>query len=261
MAEIRKTSAPSDRGKTKFICLYLTWDAALNARKRPHANDSTYTPKQRTELGDTLLRLGLAHCTATAPVDWQIGRSAAGGPIVRPNQAPKHDLQLSLSHSGDYLVAGICNAATIGIDIERIRKRRFSEIAQHLDWPRVTWTPPESLQTDGFYHLWTLWEAAIKSCSTDSATVPETIFNLIVSELTVGVPAATPTHDWFAGSWRCPNTFWLSVITGSPEISDIRLFLVNGLKSAQLTPQISEITSDDGLLDPEIFRQKQAKLT
>ena len=178
--------------------------------------------------------------------------------MVQQTRVPEYDLQLSVSHTDEYLVAGICNAATIGIDIERHRKRRFLDIAQHLDWPRATWDPPESLQADGFYHLWTLWEAAIKSCSVDSATGAEAIFELIIPELSIGVPTAIPAHDWFAGSWQCPNTFWLSVITDSPEIPDIRLFLVNGLKSARLTPQINEIASDDGLLDPEIFRQEHA---
>lgn len=254
MTEIRKTKAPSNRGKTKFICLYLAWDAALNTRKRPHTDDGAYTREQRTELGHTLLRLGLAHCTGTAPVDWRIGRSATGRPMVQQNQPPKHDLQLSLSHSGDYLVAGICDAAAIGIDIECDCRRRFTEIAQHLDWPRETWDPPNTLQAGGFYHLWTLWEAAIKSRSVDSATVPGSIFKLIVPELIVGKPAAALMQGWFARSWQCPGAFWLSVIANCPGEPDIRLFVVNGLKSANDRQHINEFVADDGLLSPEIFR-------
>jgi len=238
-----------DQGNSKLISLYLVRDAALIVRNRPNGDGDAGIREQRTELGDALLRLGLAHCTGTVATDWQIGRSAAGGPVVLQN-----DLHLSLSHSGDYLVAGICNAAPIGIDIERHQERPFTKIAQHLDWPGGTWDPPGSLKADGFYHLWTLWEAAIKSCSSMSGVQAESVFRLIIPALTAGTPDTMPAQDWLAGSWQCPGRFWLSIIAADSEVPDIRLFVVNGLESAKQMLQISEITNDDGILDPEIFQ-------
>ena len=253
MAETSKTTAPLDRGNTNFICIYLMRDAALNVHNCPDPDNDAGAREYRAEHGDTLLRLGLAHLTGTAPADWQIGRSAAGGPTVHQNQATQNLLHLSLSHSGNYLVAGICNAAPIGVDIERHRKRQFTEIAEHLDWPGAVRNPPGSLQADGFYHLWTLWEAAIKACSTEPGTLAASIFKLIIPELAVGTPNARSTQDWFARSWQCPANFWLSVIAGCPVAPDIRLFLVHGLKSAKQTPQFREIANEDGFLDPQIF--------
>ena len=260
MTETRKTTAPLNRGDSRFFGVYLARDAAINARNRRYADGNTITREQRTELGHILLRLGLAHSTGTAPDDWQIGRSASGGPVVLQSQVPQKDLHLGLSHSGDFLVAGICNAAPIGIDIERYRKRQFTEIAQHLDWPPVTWDPPGLLQADGFYHLWTLWEAAIKSCSTKPGVLAASVFKRIIPELAIGTPNATQTQESFARSWQCPEDFWLSVIAGHPDVQDIRLFVVNGLKSAHQTPQISEIANDNGLLDPDIFGQEQSEM-
>jgi len=259
MAEIRKTSDPSDRGASKFVRLYLLKDAALNVRNRRHANDVADTRKQRTERGDALLRLGVAHCTGTAPMDWKIGRSPVGRPTVEQGQVAKDDLRLSLSHSGEYIVAGICNATTIGVDIERQVKRRFTQIARHLDWPRGTWDPPNTLQASGFYHLWTLWEAAIKCCSADSGVLSKSVFNLIIAELTAGTPTTTLTQGWLASSWQCPNHFWLSIITAFSEVPEIQLFLVNGLKSAKQAPQISQMANDSGFLNPERLRQEHAE--
>lgn len=259
MAEIRKTGAPLNSENAQLISLYLVRDAALNVRNHTNADHGAYTRERRTELAEALLRLGLAHRTGTTPADWQVSSSAAGGPVVEQKQAPEHGLRLSLSHSGEYLVAGICNAAKIGIDIERHCTRRFTDIARYLDWPRVTWDPPGTLRVDGFYHLWTLWEAAIKSCSGDSTTVPASVFKLIIPELAVGTPATAFAQDWFAISWLCPDAFWLSTIVVYREEPEVRLFLVNGLESTKQTPQFSEFVADDGLLDPEIFRREPAE--
>ena len=255
MAETSKTTAILDQGNKSFICIYLVRDAALNVRNCPDPDSEAGAREYRAEHGDALLRLGLAHLTGTAPADWQIGRAPAGGPIVRQNQATQNLLHLSLSHSGNYLVAGICTAAPIGVDIERHRKRRFTEIAEHLDWPGVVRDPPVPLQADSFYHLWTLWEAAIKVCSTEPGTLAASVFNLIIPGLAVGTPNARSTQDWLARSWQCPGNFWLSVIAGCPVAPDIRLFLVDGLESAEETTQIHEIANDNGILDPQIFHQ------
>ena len=266
MADLRKTRTRPAQPNKKSISLYLLCDAALNLRNRPNTNAHTirparYTWEQRTELGNDLLRFGLTHHTGATPTDWQIDRPSGGGPIIQQNHPSEHDLKVSLSHSGEYLVAGICNAATIGIDIERDSERRFSDIAQHLNWPRATWDPPGVLKADSFYHLWTLWEATIKSCSADSGTLPESVFRLIAPEFTAGRPSASLTQDWFADSWRCPGHFWLSIVANCPQVPEIRLFLVNGLKSARQAPQICQIANDDGCLSPEIIRQEQSAMT
>ena len=256
MAETRKTRTPLDRDYPGFICLYLVRDAAPNERNRTRIDADSGSRAQRSEFGDTILRFGLAHCTDTRPDNWQIRRSEVGGPMVQKSPLEQHRFHLSLSHSGDYLVAGICNAAPLGIDIERNCERRFTEIARHLEWPEMTWAPRGSLPADGFYHLWTLWEASIKSCSTEPGAVAESVFKRIVTELNVGMPHNIRTHDWFARSWQCPEHFWLSAVTPNMNISDSRLFVVNGLTSVNKTPQINEITNDEGFLDPKIFEHE-----
>jgi phosphopantetheinyl transferase len=259
MPETSKTAAPLERGNTNIIGIYLVRDAALNVRNCLDPDNDAGAREYRAGHGDTLLRLGLAHLTGTALLDWQIGRSAAGGPIIQQSQVTQNHLHLSLSHSGNYLVAGICNAAPIGVDIERHRNRRFTEIAEHLEWPGVVRDPPGSLQADGFYHLWTLWEAAIKACSTEPATLAAAVFNSIMSGLAAGTPNARSTQDWFARSWQCPGNFWLSVIAGCPVAPDIRLFLVDGLESANRTTQIGEIANEDGVLNPQIFHHEPSE--
>jgi len=263
MKDNRKTRPPSNRGNTASVSLFLVRDAGLNVRNRPKSHARVgrverYSPEQRAKLGNALLQLGLAHHTGTAAVDWQITRSANGRPIVQKHLTTECDMQLSLSHSGEYLVAGICNAAIIGIDIERHCKRRFSDIARHLDWPQALWDPPGSLDAEGFYHAWTLWEAAIKSGSAESRPPAESVFKLLITGHDVGTPGAILKQNGFAYSWRCANHFWLSIITAHRKTPDIRLFLVNGLKSAGQSLQISEIASALGHLDPQIFQREQS---
>lgn len=255
MKEKRKTGTPPNRENTARVSVFMTrgtvaWGIRTGRDSRA----------QQRKLGEALLRLGLAHHTRTAPSDWLIGRLASGGPTVRQSPEPAHELRVSLSHSGRYLVAGVFNGETIGIDVERCRTRRFAEIARHLDWPRAVWSTDGRLCANRFYHAWTLWEAAIKACSDESRRAAESVFGNIILALTLGTPCQVVERPWFAGRWRYRDRFWLSIVGTGPHAPDIRLFEVNRLNSDPWTPQIHEIATTNGHLSPEIFQREEAAL-
>jgi hypothetical protein len=203
---------------------------------------------RRSGLGDTVLQAGLAHFSGTSPADWLIGRTYSGGPIVRKAPAPDHDLHISLSDSGELIVAGICNRAPLGIDIERCRPRRFSAIAAYLDWPETIGT----LDSDRFYHAWTLWESTIKVCAADDRPSAASVFRLLTAQLAVGTPVDVIGQSWFARSWRYCNSYWLSAVSALDTLPEVRIFRLERLNSDIQTSQISEMTSENGQLDPEI---------
>ena len=102
-----------------------------------------------------LLFLLLAKTFGSRAADWKIGKRASGAPVM---ERAGEVIEVSLSHSGCWVVAGISRGALIGVDIEQARPGRDTEgMARYLGWD----THPND--TDGFYRQWTLWEALVKS--------------------------------------------------------------------------------------------------
>lgn len=199
-------------------------------------------PKVRLRAGSSLLRLALAHHFATDPADWQLGRAASGARIVVGG--PLSATPLSLAHTDDLLLAAVADAqtGTIGVDIERLRLRRYAAIARHLSWPASFWHDDAPTREE-FLHLWTLWEALFKSMP--GATFPEVraAFGEQAGRVRAGIPGALRAGAWCGQSWQCPGLCWLSIVAQSAQWSDVRLFRVDRLAGDVESARITIITT------------------
>lgn len=102
-----------------------------------------------------LLFLLLAKTFGSRASDWKIGKRASGAPVM---ESAGETIEVSLSHSGSWVAAGISRGATIGVDIEQARPGRDTAgMARYLGWDS------HANDADGFYRQWTLWEALVKS--------------------------------------------------------------------------------------------------
>lgn len=98
-------------------------------------------------------RVRLVHTNEGAPRLMEFNRSSG--------------ISVSLSHSGDDLMAAICRNAHIGIDLEKhAPRRRSAEIASYLGWDADDGNKPD------FLARWTLWEASAK-CLESSVLMSE----------------------------------------------------------------------------------------
>lgn len=213
--------------------LYLARDPAAVA-----------TPVVRRRAGTCLLHLALAHRTNTQPADWQSSRAASGARLVSdgPGELPA----VSLTHSGDWLAAAVSDTGAIGVDIERLRTRRYAAIARHLAWPESWWTSGDGPTADEFLHLWTVWESLIKAMTGAGHDEVRAAFDTRVSAQVVGAAGTVSGDGWAGRSWQWPGCFWLSIVSMRASLSAVRLFRVDTLAADVESARIQTITAPEG---------------
>ena len=130
--------------------------AAMGSRKR----------RRQFIAGHWLARVMASERTNTLPGDWLLTASSLGAPgLVRRNADARHGLHLSLSHSGEAVVAAIADFP-IGVDLESpARERDWLAIADQVFAPgecaRLRAVAASGRQ-DLFHAYWTLKEASGK---------------------------------------------------------------------------------------------------
>ena len=96
--------------------------------------------------------------TAGGAESFAVRATSAGPPGLLFRGQPLADVSVSLSHSADWIAAGLARGGRLGIDVERENPRR--RIAAMADW--MGWR--DCHEADAFYGAWTYREARIK-CS------------------------------------------------------------------------------------------------
>ncbi|MEZ5573531.1 MAG: 4'-phosphopantetheinyl transferase superfamily protein [Halioglobus sp.] len=113
---------------------------------------------------DTFKRRVLSRYSPVAPSEWAFVLGKHGKPCT---VGTTPELYFNLSHSGDWLACAVAADAAVGVDLEFCDSRReVMKLARRFFCPQevssLSACEP-ALQSDRFYDLWTLKEAAIKA--------------------------------------------------------------------------------------------------
>lgn len=95
------------------------------------------------------------------------GKTKLGKPIIK---MPRDlNLDISISHSGNYLVIGICDNGKIGVDIELLQDINFQVYRNCLSTCEemyINSSKKNKQRIENFYEIWTKKEACLKALGT-----------------------------------------------------------------------------------------------
>lgn len=195
-------------------CTLDDWAARLSAQSalaQRVRSACTKGGKRRSQyLGSRMLLLSMLEQLAIAPSSLREG-------AVGPYLSSLPNVSLSVSHSFSAVAVAISQSGPIGIDVEKLRRRRYLSIAEQYfpaGQARVLASLPDGHQRrDHFYRVWTLKEALGKARGLG--------FAQIVS--------LDPFCDDFGGFSRetlFQDEYCISVVHRSPGPLPVRLFNV-----------------------------------
>lgn len=149
--------------------------------------------------GHYLLRKLASRIYKNQPTSWTYYQDAEKLRRLKSDQTPHSDLYVSISHSGDYISAGI-STTPIGIDIETFSKQRdFVAIATHVfsaaEISFLKSCDAEALKQN-FYLHWTLKECAAKQYGAG--------LKFEISRIQSPVLVSEGSHGSMQ-SWQCPD--------------------------------------------------------
>jgi len=146
--------------------------------------------------------------------NWELRHANSGAPRLLVN-GEASDLNVSLSHSGQWVAVSVARQLRVGLDIEVMAKRRnTSELAEFLGW-RDGGSDPVN-----FYYRWTLWEACVKCVEGSVLMSQNTGFNQLSNR-------AQPGQMVTAGRWsalqdRMSGEAFFSIVHQSPTGTALR---------------------------------------
>jgi phosphopantetheinyl transferase len=199
--------------------------------------------RDKKALGRTLMRTALARETGFDSEHWTLANRPSGEPVIESAPPDAATAKVSLSHSGLFFAAAASSCNALGVDIEIVRKRRFREIAEYLNWPTPIWNSGAHLDPNRFYQLWTLWEATLKANSGNDAIDTTQLFNDLANEIEPGRPSSASLGDWRIQSWKREGEFWVTVVLRLDTMPQIRLFEMTSRALDTHEPDIRAIVS------------------
>lgn len=217
-------------------------------------------PERRKQplLSRALLRHVLSsYVPQVPPGTWTLLPDPRGRPqVVTPY--PLAVPVFNVSHSGDVLVIAVTRSGLLGVDVERLRPRRYLEALarRHFSASECAWvlavTPPERVLR--FHEIWTLKEAYVKALGL-GLSIPLSGFAFDLS--VPGVidwqgPATGDSHHWWFSQAEAENgcvaLAWGS--SGSLTLPTLRHWRLQDLDSRRAEPWPSPARSS-----PVIHRQ------
>jgi 4'-phosphopantetheinyl transferase len=163
--------------------------------------------RDRFTLGVVVTRTILAANLGVAPDKVDLDRTCAtcGRPHGRPRPATGVNIDLSVSHSGDFVVVAFAVGRAVGIDVERLDRSRGTELAkivlspaEHAHFSRLE----PAGRSPACYRYWVRKEALLKA-SGDGLRVP-------LTDLTVSASDEHPRLVEWAGRPELSN--WVEML-------------------------------------------------
>lgn len=115
-------------------------------------------------IGQILVKKIVSNETLTPKKKVLIGKTELGKPIIKkPNNL---NLDISISHSGSYLVIGICDNGKIGVDVELLKDIDFRVFRNCLSVSEEIYVNSGKKikqRLENFYEIWTRKEACLKA--------------------------------------------------------------------------------------------------
>lgn len=115
-------------------------------------------------IGQILTKKIVSNETLISKKDILIGKTILGKPIIkRPSGL---SLDISISHSGSYLVVGICDSGKIGVDIEILKDLNFGDVRNCLSVSEEKYInsgKEVKQKLENFYEIWTRKESYLKT--------------------------------------------------------------------------------------------------
>lgn len=115
-------------------------------------------------IGKTLTKRIVSNETLTPRKNILFGKTKLGKPIIK--KPSNLNLDISTSHSGNYLVVGICDNGKIGVDIELLEAIDFRVFRNCLSVSEeiyINLGKETTQKLEKFYEIWTRKEACLKA--------------------------------------------------------------------------------------------------
>lgn len=118
-------------------------------------------------LGKVLVKKVISDETSTPIEDTLISKTTLGKTTIK---SPDNlDLDISISHSGNYLVVGICDGSKLGVDIELLKSIDIGVLRNCLSTSEEIYINSGKgmrQRLENFYEIWTRKEACSKALGT-----------------------------------------------------------------------------------------------
>jgi len=189
------------------------------------------SPRKRDDFcaARAALRMILAGYLNLLPRALRFGYSATGKPyLVNPSFG--QDLRFNLSHSGNWMLLGVCLGAELGVDIEEVRMVNQSWALSHLfsEEERELINSLESAErANGFMCLWTKKEATAKAVGTGLARYASQPRATSVSGIKAGKQAFTHENGFWVLSFEPASGYLAAAAVCAEEIPRISFFDFN----------------------------------
>jgi 4'-phosphopantetheinyl transferase len=140
----------------------LTNEERQQEQRFRFAND-----RRRYLITRALIRTVLSRYSVHGPACWRFARNEFGRPMLVTGDGAMSSLSFNLSHTKGLILCGITRNHVVGVDVENIRCRTASlEIADQSfssEEAAALHAVPACLQSEHFFHYWTLKESYIKA--------------------------------------------------------------------------------------------------
>jgi len=152
--------------------------------------------------------------------DYRVIGGGHSRPQLETSTASGSSSQIAISHCRRFACAAARQGdAGLGIDVQAVEPRNVYRLAGYMGWRELLGADikDEKLAANRFFHLWTLWEAAVKCDGALLMSAVTPAFTALLPGLRPGVEASWSDGGYWAYSKRLGDGYWMSIISATPS--------------------------------------------